>query len=294
MGFCSFLTLSIHTQEEIITTASSIEIYKTIGEIQLKAWIFNPPDHKSTDARAAIVFYFGGGWRSGSPKQFEKHCQYFASRGIVAIAADYRVSSRHGVKGKDCVADAKSAIRWLRKNAGQLGISPTKIVASGGSAGGHLAASTALLPLHNDPEDDLSVSCIPDALALFNPALILSDIEEKIKLTQERKKSLRDRMGADGESMSPYHHLQSDMPPCIIFHGTGDTTVDFETAEVFVREAIKLGNRCILYAYKDETHGFFNYGRKKNGAYVDTVNKLDQFLVSLGFLDSAPEVQVIE
>jgi len=93
------------------------EIYKTIDDVKLPIHIFEPKDLKGGDSRPAIVFFFGGGWRGGSPKQFEKQCAYLASRGMVAMTAEYRVSSRHGVKAVSCFSDAKSAVRPLRSRS---------------------------------------------------------------------------------------------------------------------------------------------------------------------------------
>ena len=95
--------------------------------------------------RRSSSFFHGGGWKDGTPTVFYRHCKYFASRGIVAMSADYRVGRRDGAKPAQCVSDAKSAIRWLRQHAEKLGIDPNRIVASGGSAGGHLAAATGTI-----------------------------------------------------------------------------------------------------------------------------------------------------
>src|SRR5581483_8649076 len=102
--------------------ASAVRTYKTASDTELKLYVFNPPDHKASDHRPGIVFFFGGGWQNGSPIQFHHQCRYLASRGMVAITADYRVASRQQVKPVDCVRDAKSAIRWVRAHADELGI----------------------------------------------------------------------------------------------------------------------------------------------------------------------------
>src|SRR5437870_9383869 len=115
---------------------AEIETYKTVGDTKLDLYVYYPAGHKASDKRAAIVFFFGGGWTNGSPGQFEQHCKHLASRGMVAMTADYRVASRNQVKAVSCVADAKSAIRYVRKEAARLGIDPNRIVAAGGSAGG--------------------------------------------------------------------------------------------------------------------------------------------------------------
>ncbi|MGI9542168.1 MAG: alpha/beta hydrolase [Cyclobacteriaceae bacterium] len=271
-------------------TASAVEVYKTIGDVELKAWIFSPIEHNTGDAKPAIVFFFGGGWRAGNPAQFQKHCEYLAARGMVAMAVDYRVSSRHGVTANQCVADAKSAIRWMRSNADRLGIDRQKIVAAGGSAGGHLAASTATLSGHDDPRDDLTVSATPNALALFNPAVVLASIPDERELGATIVKMLSERMGAEPESMSPYHHIAPGIGPTIIFHGTADKTVEYRTVELFQKKMAATGNQCTLVGYEGETHGFFNYLKKNNGPFISTMQKLDAFLVSNGYLDPLPVI----
>ncbi len=118
--------------------------YTKTKQADLEMVVHYPPGWKETDKRPGIVFFFGGGWENGTIKAFEPQAKYLASRGMVAARADYRVKSRHGVTPKECVDDARSAIRWIRQNAGKLGVDPDKIVASGGSAGGHIAACTTL------------------------------------------------------------------------------------------------------------------------------------------------------
>ena len=146
--------------------------YKRVGETDLTLDVFLPPGHKSSDRRPAIVFFFGGGWNGGSPSQFYPHCQYLASRGMVAMSAEYRVKSRHETTPRECVKDGKSALRWIRRHAAELGIDPDKVAAGGGSAGGHVAAATATTKGFNEAGEDLSVSCRPNVLVLFNPVYL--------------------------------------------------------------------------------------------------------------------------
>ena len=265
-----------------------VETYKTVDDTDLQVWIFSPEEHDANQQRPAIIFFFGGGWKSGSPTHFVRHCEYLANRGMVAIAADYRVYSRNGVNVNSCVEDAKSAMRWVRKESSRLGIDPDRIVASGGSAGGHLAAATATLPEHNDPNDDLSINARPNALVLFNPALIIGPVSDQEESTTEALSEVRFRLGSEPASLSPYHHIEPGISPTIIFHGTADTTVPFKHAELFCDKMHEQGNRCELVGYKGAEHGFFNFGRDENAPFIDTVNKMDAFLVSLAYLKSAP------
>ena len=265
------------------------EIYKRVGDVELTMFVFLPEGQQESH-RPAIVFFFGGGWQSGTPAQFYQQCLHLARRGMVAMAADYRVASRHGVKVGECVADAKSAIRWVRREAARLGVDPDRIVAAGGSAGGHLAAATALLPGFDDPADDTQISCRPNALVLFNPALVLAPIEGLPQEGAARLEALGRRLGAPAESLSPYHHIgaAASLPPTLILHGTADTTVPFRTVELFAQAYQKAGGRCQLIGYPNQGHGFFNYGRPNNQYYKVTLEAMETFLADLGYLKAAP------
>lgn len=262
------------------------EVYKEIDDAKLKAHLFYPASYEDGQKLPAIVFFFGGGWRSGTPAQFEQHCRYLAARGMIAITADYRVSSRHGVKANACVADAKSAVRWMRQNAERLGIDADRIVAGGGSAGGHLAACTGVVDGLEPEGEDRNISSQPNVMALFNPALVLAPIEGR-SVDEKKLASIQERTGVNPKEISPYHQLAVGAPPAIIFHGEADTTVPFETAKIFADKMKENGDRCELKAYPEQGHGFFNYrmGKSKEN-FRKTVQALDEFLVSLGYLDS--------
>jgi acetyl esterase/lipase len=268
-----------------------VEVYKTIGDVKLNIYIFAPENHQPTDRRAAIVFFFGGGWRSGSPKQFHEHCKYLAGRGMVAMTADYRVSSRHGTTAVKCVADAKSAIRWVRSNAQRLGVDPNRIAAGGGSAGGHLAAAVGTIPGLDEPGEDTSVSSVPNAMVLFNPAVVLAPVGDLPPLADEQMKGLEERMGIEPVKLSPYHNVKKGAPPAILFHGTGDTTVPFKTAELFAQAMTEAGNTCKLVPFEGRAHGFFNFGRGNGEDYIATVRQMDEFLAGLGFLEGKPTIE---
>jgi acetyl esterase/lipase len=263
---------------------AEVETYKTVGDTKLNLYIYNPPSHKPTNKTPAIVFFFGGGWTNGSPTQFEQHCKHLASRGMVAITADYRVASRNQVQAVECVKDAKSAIRYVRKEAARLGIDPNRIAAGGGSAGGHLAACTGVVKGFDETSEDASISSVPNAMALFNPAVVLAAAPGLESASQERVDSLKSRMGVDPVLLSPYHQVKPGAPPAIVFHGKADNTVPYATAELFTKAMTEAGNKCTLLGYEGQAHGFFNYGRANNEYYQKTVAALDDFLVGLGYL----------
>lgn len=268
---------------------AKVEVYKTVGDVKLNIYRFEPEGHKPSQKRGAIVFFFGGGWTSGSPQQFEHQCRYLASRGMVAMSADYRVRSRHDVKVPQCIADAKSAVRWVRANAERLGIDPEKIAAGGGSAGGHLAAATGLIQGFDEPDEDQTVSSVPNAMVLFNPAAALAPFEGSRAFDSERAAGLRERIGEDPEAVSPAHQVRKGAPPAIIFFGTNDRLL---AGAQYMQKRMKAeGSRCELRTWQDLPHGFFNWQRYENKPFVETMQATDKFLASLGYLEGEPTIE---
>jgi len=253
-------------------------VYKKTPQGELTLHFSLPVDWKSSDKRPAIVFFFGGGWKNGSHAQFVAHSDYFASRGMVAASADYRIESIHHTKPDKCVEDAKSAVRYLRQHASELGIDPEKIVASGGSAGGHIAACSALIDAFDAESDDKSISAKPNALVLFNPALNIDELVLKRDPAPEDK--------ARAEAITPNRFIKAGTPPCIMFFGTADKLK--AGADPYLAKAKPLGLRAELWTAEGQAHGFFN---RAPWSQV-TAKKADEFLVSLGYLRGEPAVVV--
>ena len=271
-SICSFLTLFLTSV--LWADDPDLQIYKEVDGYSLNLHIFRSPAHISGAApKPAIVFFFGGGWAGGTPTQFYPQCEYLADRGMVAMAAEYRVKSRHNTTPFECVMDGKSALRWIRKNAAKLGVDPERIGAGGGSAGGHVAAAVATVPGLNEEGEDLSISCLPDTLVLFNPVYDNGP-------GGFGHPKLKDRY----REISPMHNLREGMPPTIVFLGDQDRLIPVSTAEKFRDEMRKLGNRSELVVYPGQSHGFFNQG-KPGGGYLKTLQEMDKFLNSLGWLE---------
>ena len=163
------LALAIKYKEKVAPV--KLLPYKKTDKGELSLHVFNPLNHKATDKRPCIVFFFGGGWTGGTPRQFYQQAKHFAARGMVAVSAEYRVKNVHGTTPFECVEDGKSAIRYVRQHADELGIDPNRIVASGGSAGGHVAACTGVIAGLEEEGEDVNVSSVPNAMILFNPCL---------------------------------------------------------------------------------------------------------------------------
>jgi acetyl esterase/lipase len=262
--------------DEPASAATKTFTYKKTNQGQLDLIVHFPRRESLKDRRPAIVFFFGGGWTSGTVNQFEPQAEYLASRGMVAVRADYRVKSRHGVKPDACVEDAKSAIRWMRQHAGELGVDPERIVAAGGSAGGHIAACTALAEGLEAAGEDAGVSSRPNALVLFNPVLDMTAPQLLARLEGDEKLA---------RQISPTLHLTRSSPPALLLYGTADRLM--AQGEAFVKRSKEIGHRAELYTADGQGHGFFNCSPWRERTTV----RMDEFLGSLGYLEGKPTLE---
>jgi acetyl esterase len=250
--------------------------YKLVNKLgqatQLKIHAFFPKDHKPENKTPAILFFHGGGWYGGTPDQFYPQCRYFAMRGMVTFSAEYRCIKTYKTSPQECVKDGKSAMRWLRKNASNLGIGPNKLAAGGGSAGGHIASATAFSKGFEEADDDKATTCIPNALVLYNPVF-----------DNGPKGFAHDLVKKYWKNFSPIDNITKDAPPSIVILGTKDIYIPVATAKRCEQIMHKLGRRCDLHIYQDKEHGFFNIWVNRHDL-VETMLRVDEFLCSLNYL----------
>lgn len=276
--------IALAETQKLELKGATAEVYKKASGDDLYLYIFSPEGHDpAKDKRPAIVFFFGGGWNGGNPTQFEQHSRYLASRGMVGIVADYRVKSRQNTGPKECVADGKSAVRWVRKNASRLGVDPKRIAAGGGSAGGHVATATGMIDGLDDESDDLTISSKPSALALFNPVY-----------DNGPDGWAHDRVKDYWKEISPAHNISKDDPPAVVFLGTKDKLIPVATAEKFKANMEAAGLKSELHLYEGQPHGFFNESKGGTETFQDTVRKMDVFFAEMGWLEGAVDEEALD
>jgi acetyl esterase len=227
----------------------------------LLAFVFQPPDFNPAMMRVpAIAFFHGGGLDAGSPATWFRAARYFAARGIVAISFDYRLGGP--AKAAQSVADARSALRWMRQQSAQLGINPDRIVAAGDSAGGYLALLTALAD--NQPDDlyrDTPVR--PNAIVAFYPVLDGS-------------------LAGLPAGMSPLTLAQKQtLPPTLIVQGTNDQQAG-TSLTLAAKFSSGLPNALVAPVFGG-VHGFMGGGR----LYRFGLTLMDVYLNFLGFTPGA-------
>jgi len=234
-------------------------IYKKTPQTDLYLYLLRPSDHREK-ALPAIVYFFGGGWVVGDVSAQIPNAAWFRDHGIIGITVDYRTKSRHGTSPVECVQDGKSAIRYVRAHAKELGINPNKIIAAGGSAGGHIAACMAF-DGGDAAGEDLNVSSKANALVLHNPVLGEGFGKDFFDLHPE---------------LSPMLHVNKNWPPTIISNGTNDNTTPYKSAEKFTLLMKAEGNTCELISVKDADHSCD--WPVSNPNFLPTLERMTDFL----------------
>jgi acetyl esterase/lipase len=113
--------------------------------VDVFADLYAPTGDTATN-RPAVIWIHGGSFRSGSRTSGEivDEANTFAKKGYVSVSISYRLSPTGcttAAAGEcllaitDALADAQSAVRWLRANAATYGVDPVKIAIAGSSAG---------------------------------------------------------------------------------------------------------------------------------------------------------------
>jgi acetyl esterase len=249
-------------------TAPMIRVYKTVGSTTLDAHIFPAVGAQPGERRPAFLFFHGGGWAAGMPEWGYGQCRHYSELGLVGISFEYRLRWRHGTTPLESVEDAKSAVRWTRTHAAELGVDPERIVVAGFSAGGHLAAAVGTVPGLDVAGEDASVSATPAAMVLMSaPVDAAGD--------PWFRECLAGR--ADPTALSPAQHVRSHLPPTIMFHGLHDHLCPFPHTQAFCERMKDLGNRCDLHTFPG---GHFRQGAE----WKKIDDKTDAFLTSLGLL----------
>ena len=259
-------------------------LYKSIDSTDLFLHVYRPKSFDKSKVYNCIIFFHGGAWNTGNYKHFQRQSQYFASRGLIAMTVDYRIRSKHNITPFESMEDAKSAIRFVRQNSKILSVNPNMIAAGGGSAGGHLAASSANIDKFDNKNENLKISSRPNALVLFNPIVDTSPGSFGYNSFMNKTKIDLPFPPIEG---SPLHNISKDSPPTIIFVGTEDNLIPIKTMEDYNHKMKKVGSICKVVFYDGAEHSFFNKGED----FVDTLFRADKFLSSLGYIDGEPTIR---
>lgn len=251
--------------DELLLRSAERVVYKATPQGELSLFVVRPFGDAASP-RPAVVYFTGGGWRGGQPHYNIANAAWFAARGWIGIAADYRVRERHGTTPLECVKDARSALRFVRANAALLGVDPAKIVAAGGSAGGHIASCCAYDCSIDESTDDRSISPRPAALALHNPVTGGPGFEREFFTANPH--------------VAPVSHIGPDWPPTVLSCGTADPVTPYADAVAFYDRLIASGVAAELITIPDAPHSCD--WPASNPHYEPTMRRMHAFLTENG------------
>lgn len=255
-------------------------VYKQTDQRNLHLWLYPPADWKADDKRPAVLLFHGGGWGKGTPAKLEAQAHYLRDLGLYPIGVEYRLTSGDNVKADVAVEDARSAIRYVKANAGHFGIDPDAIVALGGSAGGHLALCLSMSNEINAPDDDLAIDPTPVATVALNP--VVDTAPPHGYGTHVFANEERARMA------SPVDQVRANLPPLLIMHGDEDKSIRIERVRAFRDAMTQAGNQVTLHEYPGAGHGFFNIERKSKPYRSATLAQIETFMRELDLVPQAP------
>jgi acetyl esterase/lipase len=228
-----------------------------------------PINRTSDKPLPVIAFIHGGAWRAGNKSGGLRRVVPFVESGdFVGVSIGYRLSGEATWPAQ--IHDCKAAIRWLRANAGSLGIDADRIGVMGSSAGGHLVAMLGTSGDVADLEGKLGshtnvssrVSCVVDEYGPTN-FLTMNDFPSRIDhLSPTSPESLliggeitehKDKV----RHASPLTYVSRDDPPFLIIHGTQDPLVPYNQSVVLDAALKKAGVDVLLQTISEGQHGSF-------------------------------------
>lgn len=226
----------------------------TAGDRELMADVFTPPP--GTSNGAGLLLIHGGGWIQGDRSQLRGYGILLGRIGYTCVTCEYRLAP--AAKWPAQLHDVKAALRWMRANAGRLGIDPQKIAVSGNSAGGHLslmlAGTRGVAEFEGDGGNRDASTDVAACIAYYAPALLYSperELPEYLNFLFGAGYSEATAKGA-----SPLTYANASFPPTMLITGNKDELVPKEASFMMYQALFDAGVSTELHVYADAPHGF--------------------------------------
>jgi acetyl esterase/lipase len=212
--------------------------YLTANNFEAKLDVYSRSD--SPGPHPTIIFIHGGGWTGGAKETSLFSLLPYLEMGWNAVNVEYRLArvSQAPAAVEDCLC----ALRWIIRNAKQYGFDTAKLVVSGGSAGGHLALTTAMTPASAGLDrqcpgtEELKVAAVVNWFGITDVADLLDGANMKTYAVQWMG-SMPNRVEI-AKRVSPLTYVRANIPPVITIHGDADPTVPY-THAVRLQDALK-------------------------------------------------------
>ena len=242
LGITAMIAAFANAEGNLLEAATPNEtVYRKIDGRELRAFIF-PTQRDGAGPRPAILMVQGGAWSRGTPEQLFRAARYFAQNGFVPVVIEYRLADEKS-SPVESFLDVCHALSFLRSNADQIGIAPSKIAAWGVSSSAQLVAAAATIGCGSQAGSFGNGG--PDALLLVSPVVdaVADSLFQRL-------------MSGHGEpaSLSPTHTLTRRVAPVLIAQGDADKTTTLARSKAFCDQAQALGGRCELVVFKGQGH----------------------------------------
>ncbi len=217
--------------------------------------VIRPKGARPGDARPVLLQIHGGAWIIGDKREQAQPLMSHmaAEHGWVCVAINYRLSPQ--ATFPDHVVDVKRALAWIRAHVAEYGGDPAFVCVTGGSAGGHLTALTALSA--NDPRFQPGFEHVDTRVAAAVPFYGVFDFLDRKNfrgsqsmvplLAKQVFKKTPDQDPELWDAMSPITRVSEQAPPFLVIQGTHDTLVFVEEAREFVRALREKSKAPVAY-----------------------------------------------
>lgn len=213
------------------------------------------PPKEERKPMAVVVIPGGGYYKLTYDLGGYQIAKWFNTLGISAFVLNYRLPISPDVKQREIapLQDIQAAIKYIRKNADQYGISPEQIGVIGTSAGGHLAASVSNITTdYTELKDDwISISTIPNFAILVSPVIDLGEFAH----VGSRNSLLGEN--ASQEKITEYsmqNKVTEKTPPTLLLHAQNDKTVPVMNSILYYQAMTKNKVKGALFIFPEGEH----------------------------------------
>ena len=240
--------------------------YLTASGRDLKLDVYQP--WPSTAATPVVLNFHGGGWVAGSREDDVLHLLPYMQMGFAVVNVEYRLAKV--APAPAAVEDTLCALQWVGRNAQRYNFDLSKVVVTGGSAGGHLALATGMIPSDSPFTNQCAangswagpyVNSAPKVAAVVN-WFGITDVADMLQGPNTRSYAVAWFGSMDGRMelarrLSPLSYVRKDGPAVLTIHGDADPLVPYAHA-VRLRQAMdKAGEKNQLHTIKGGGHGGF-------------------------------------
>lgn len=276
--------LSEGEKAAILLTQYEVEAnltYTTQSGTELKLDVYMPPPGRRLEQGEArpvtpvVVQFHGGGWVAGTKERSQLAVLPYLQMGFTAVNVEYRLAK--DAPAPAAVEDCRCALRWILRNAKQFGFDTRRIVLTGGSAGGHLALITGMLPAaagldrqcttgddsgweDAGSREEMKVAAIVNWFGITDVPAMLHAPEERGYAVEWFGSMLNREEVA--RRVSPMTYVHSTLPPIITIHGDKDTLVPHAQAERLHAALDRAGVPNKLLTVPGGGHGGFSAEQK--------------------------------